>query len=95
MFQDQCKCQRDIGLVVDAWIATFAKATQIHSSLQRYTDSTNLLHVTGSNEKTPTLWAIDYAHTVAIKAKDNTFGSEYVHTSVSGSTIAQPTYTVV
>ena len=46
---------------------------------ERYTDGTNLLHVTGSNEKTDTLWAIDYAHTVAIKA-DHAFGSGYTCT---------------
>ena len=88
------KCQRDIGLVVDAWIADLREGGNANTfvAAERYTDGTNLLHVTGTNEKTATLWAIDYAHTIAIKAA-HAFGSGYSHTSLAGSTVAKPTYT--
>ena len=88
------KCQRDIGIVVDAWIADLREGGNANTfvAAERYTDGTNLLHVTGSNEKTATLWAIDYAMTVAIKAA-HAFGTGYTHTPVAGSTIPQPTIT--
>lgn len=87
-------CQRDIGLVVDAWIADLREGGNENTFIagERYTNGVALQHVTGTNEKAATLWAIDYAMTVAIKAA-HTFGSGYTHTSVSGSTVAQPTYT--
>ena len=88
------KCQRDIGLVVDAWIADLREGGNANTfvAAERYTDGTNLLHVTGTNEKTATLWAIDYAHTIAIKAA-HAFAGGYAHTSLSGSTVDKPTYT--
>jgi hypothetical protein len=88
-------CQRDIGLVVDAWIADLREGGNENTFIagERYTNGVALQHVTGTNEKTATLWAIDYAMTVAIKAA-HAFGSGYTHTSLSGSTVAKPTYTV-
>ena len=87
-------CQRDIGLVVDAWIADLREGGNENTFIagERYTNGVALQHVAGTNEKTATLWAIDYAMLVAIKAA-HAFGSGYTHSSVSGSTIPQPTYT--
>ena len=89
------KCQRDIGIIVDAWIADLREGGNSNTFVagERYTNGTALQHVTGTNEKAATLWAIDYAMTVAIKAA-HAFGSGYTHTSVAGSTVAKPTYTV-
>ena len=89
------KCKRDIGIVVDAWIADLREGGNANTFVagERYTNGTALQHITGTNEKAATLWAIDYAMTVAIKAA-HAFGSGYTHTSVAGSTVAQPTYTV-
>ena len=87
------KCKRDIGLIIDAWIADLREGGNANSFIsgERYTDGTGLLHIAQS-EVAATQYAVNYARDVAIKAA-HAFGAGYTHTSVAGSTIAQPTYT--
>ena len=86
-------CKRDIGYFIDALIADLRQGGNSNTFIaaEFYTDGTNLVHLS-STERDAQVDAYEKARDVAISAA-HAFQGSYAYTSISGSTISQPTYT--
>ena len=87
-------CKRDLGYFIDGLITDLRQGGNSNSFIvgEFYTNGTTNEFLNSATEIGATVAAFNYARDVAIKAAHAFIGS-YAYTSISGSTIAKPTYT--
>ena len=87
-------CKRDLGYFIDGLITDLRQGGNSNSFIvgEFYTNGTTNEFLNSATEIGATVAAFNYARDVAIKAA-HAFIGPYAYTSISGSTIAKPTYT--